>query len=53
MGGESLRKIALSMIEHYGADKVCGVDIEAEDGHGDDVSQALYHWLNPRKALEV
>ena len=53
MRGESLRTIALAMIKEFGEDEVCGVDIEAEDIHGDDVSQALYHWLNPRSVLEA
>ncbi len=53
ISGESLRTIALGMIKEFGADEVCGVDIEAEDVYGDDVSQALYHWLNPRSVLEA
>ena len=51
MRGESLTTIALAMIKEFGEDEVCGVDIEAEDVHGDDVSQELYHWLNPVKTL--
>ena len=51
MRGESLRTIALAMIKEFGEDEVCGVDIEAEDVHGDDVSQELYHWLNLVKTL--
>lgn len=53
MEGESLRTIALGMIKEFGADEVCGVDVEATNDEGDDVSQALYHWLNPRSVLEV
>ena len=51
MRGESLTTIALAMIKEFGEDEVCGVDIEAEDVHGDDVSQELYDWLNPVKTL--
>lgn len=51
MRGESLTTIALAMIKEFGEDEVCGVDIEAEDVHGDDVSQELYHWLNLVKTL--
>ena len=39
------------MIKEFGADEVCGVDIEAEDVQGVDVSRALYDWLNPLETL--
>tara|TARA_R100000306_G_scaffold49646_1_gene46781 strand:+ start:308 stop:565 length:258 start_codon:yes stop_codon:yes gene_type:complete len=51
MEGESLRTIALAMIKEFGADEVCGVDIEAEDVQGVDVSRALYDWLNSLETL--